>query len=374
MNRNSPASQVFNNLESAQLSGFARSIAELHWLLLILVLLYYFLPTGPLEAPDGLVVTMVGYAGFVLLFRYARSHTRETRLKLAAETWGMIVFITIALMHTGYQQSPLLNLYLLVIIVCAITLGKMMTLLEVVLIACCYLLACYTRYSTDLFAPATLSALLARFSPFLMVAYVTSMLASDIISARRRMAELAQTDELTGLLNLRAFDLLLERELERARHYRDPFIVLMVELDDLRGIRDRYGSSTGMRLIRAIAGTLRNSVRANDTVARYSGDEFAVLMRLGSNVLAGQHAERIRAAISNTSIEVNGSRVSVTASIGIAAYPDTVDDPDRVFELADRALRCSKQVGRNQVTWYDHALDALPGNVSHHHQTTRQYA
>jgi len=374
MNRSSPASQIFNHFESAQLSGFARSIAELHWLLLILVILYYFLPTGPLDDPDGMILVMTGYAGFVLLFRYSRSRVRETRLKLAVETWIMIGFITIAIMHTGYQQSPLLNLYLLVIIVCALTLGKTMTLLEVVLIACCYLLAGYTRDASDLFAADTLSSLVARFSPFLLVAYVTSMLAADIIAARHRVVALAQTDELTGLLSLRAFHLLLEQELERARDYRDPFIVFMIGLDGLKGINDRYGQDAGTRLIRSVAATLRRTVRASDIAARYGGDEFAILMRRIGSEHATRCAERIRAAIGNTSIDVDGDRITVTASIGIAAYPYTVDEPEQVFELADQALHCSKQVGRNLVTWYDHALGVLPGNLRPLHPSTRQYA
>ena len=106
-------------------------------------------------------------------------------------------------------------------------------------------------------------------------------------------------------------------------------------------------------------------MRSGDIVARYGTDRFAVLMQRVGSEHATRCAECIRMAISGTSVEVSGNRVAVTASIGIAGYPDTVDKPDRVLELADQALRCSRQVGRNLVTWYDQVLDVLPDDLSH---------
>ena len=203
--------QVANHQDSLvydkeELKGFARSMAELQWLLLILVILYFFIPTRPITDSDSLIITMVSYFAFVIVFRYLNFLARETHWKLAIETWAMIAFISTVLSYTGLVESPLLNLYLLVIIACAITLGKIMTLLEVVLIACCYLYMAYLSYPDSLFVPETFTMLMAKFSPFLLVAYVTSMLASDILYAKRRITLLSKTDDLTGLLNMRAFN------------------------------------------------------------------------------------------------------------------------------------------------------------------------
>jgi diguanylate cyclase (GGDEF)-like protein len=373
MNQSPPTHRIYDSIESEELKGFSRSIAELQWLLLILVILYYFIPTGPLNDNDGLITTMVSYTSFVLLFRYFSFQTRETRLKLAIETWTMIGFITVVLSHTGYTESPLLNLYLLVIIACAITLGKLMTLLEVLLIACCYLLLGFNHFSLEIFTPETFTSLMARFSPFLLVAYVTSMLASDIISAKRKIIHLSQTDELTGLLNMRAFNLMLDKELLRAKRFRDPFIIIMIDVDGLKGINDRYGHAAGTRLIQIVAETLKSSVRESDVVARYGGDEFVILMYRADPEFAGLCAERIRTAVNNTSFDVDGHRISTTTSIGIASFPDTVDAPGKVLDKADLALYRSKQEGRNQVTWYDHALDSLP-EFTRQQNNVRQYA
>ena len=129
--------QANETYEKEELKGFSRSMAELQWLLLILVILYFFIPIQAIENYDGLIITMTSYSVFIVLFRYLNFQARESRLKLAMETWVMISFITLVLWYTGKVDSPLLNLYLLVIIACAITLGKIMTLLEVALIACC---------------------------------------------------------------------------------------------------------------------------------------------------------------------------------------------------------------------------------------------
>ena len=102
--------QVWSIDEGDDLRSFAHSMAELQWLLLILVMLYFFIPTRPIDNPDVLILVMVVFAGFVLLFRSVRCCAREARWKLAIQIFGMIAFITFVLFCTGKTGSPLLNL------------------------------------------------------------------------------------------------------------------------------------------------------------------------------------------------------------------------------------------------------------------------
>ena len=215
--------------DTEELKGFARSMSELQMLLLILVILYFFVPTQPIINHETLITTMVIYAVFVMSFRYLNLSSQVNRWKLALETWAMIAFITTVLWHTGLVQSPLLSLYLLVIIACAITLGKIMTLLEVALIASVYIFMGYKTYSVGIFAAETFTVFMAKFSPFLLVAYVTSMLAADILSAKKKITLLSQTDDLTGLLNMRAFNLIMDKEIKRATRHRQPFTLVMID-------------------------------------------------------------------------------------------------------------------------------------------------
>jgi len=346
-------------LEPEDLHSFSRSMAELHWLLLILVLLYYFIPIRPISNSDALIVTMVCYSLAVVVLRYLRLPARESRWKLAVETWTMIAFISVTLWHTGLVESPLLNLYLLVIIACALTLGKAMTLLEVMLIAASYLFMSHVNYGDALFSPATFTLLMAKFSPFLLVAYVTSMLASDIQTAKTKIAVRSQMDELTGLLNLRAFNLLFEKELAKTARSNIPFAILMIDVDHLKKINDRYGHITGSRLLQSVAGAISTCVRSADVLARYGGDEFVILLANSSATQARVAAGRIRAAVSKTSFEYKGEAIHTSVSIGIASFPEGVRRAEEVLDKADIALYNSKRSGRDRVSYYDSELESV---------------
>lgn len=346
-------------LEAEDLRSFSRSMAELQWLLLILVLLYHFIPIRPITDSDALIGIMVCYSASVVVFRYLKLLTRESRWKLAVETWLMIAFISLTLWHTGMVESPLLNLYLLVIIACAITLGKVMTLLEVMLIAVCYLYMGFASYGDAIFSPETFTLLMAKFSPFLLVAYVTSMLAHDILAANKKITIMSQTDELTGLLNLRAFNLVLDKEIARTARSGKAFTVLLLDVDSLKGINDRHGHVAGSRLLQAVANAINTSIRTADAVARYGGDEFVVLLTNTSATEARIAAGRIRTTVNNTSFDHHGERIHTTVSIGIASFPEGVSNAEEVLEKADRALYNSKRSGRDRVSYYDSKLETV---------------
>ena len=350
-------------LEPEDMHCFSRSMAELHWLLLILVLLYYFIPIRPISNSDAMIVTMVCYSVAVIVLRYLKLPARETRWKLAMETWIMVAFISVTLWHTGLVESPLLNLYLLVIIACAMTLGKAMTLLEVMLIAACYLFMSHASYGDALFSPETFTLLMAKFSPFLLVAYVTSLLAHDILTAKKKITLLSQMDELTGLLNLRAFKLILEKEIAKTARSNLPFAVLMLDVDHLKNINDRYGHITGSQLLQTVAGAINTCVRSADVLARYGGDEFVILLANTSATEARVAAGRIRTAVNNTSFEYKGEPIHTSVSIGIASYPEGVRHAEEVLDKADIALYNSKLSGRDRVSYYDSELEAVAAIV-----------
>src|SRR5918996_556025 len=130
------------SIEQEELRGISRTVAEIHWLLLILVLLYLVFggERGDPEAEAAVSMGLFFYAALVMSFRYANFYRRETRWKIALETLGMIAFVTWVLWYTERLASPLVNAYLLPVITSALTLGKLATLSNVGLIAACYLL------------------------------------------------------------------------------------------------------------------------------------------------------------------------------------------------------------------------------------------
>lgn len=345
------------DIEQEELRGFSRSIAELEWLMLILGLLYLFAPGVVIIDRPAVIGGMVGFAGFVMIFRYSNFQRRETRWKIAIETWAMIAFISWMLWYTGKTASPLLNLYLLVIIAAALTLGKLATLMEVALILCAYLYMGYAEYGGGVFSLATFSELMSTFVPFLLVAYLTTMLSADIQSAKRRIQRASETDELTGLPNMRAFKLLLMKEGERFVRHGRAFSIMMIDADGLKEVNDRFGHEVGNRLIIMMAETIRTRLRGSDVLARFGGDEFVLLLPETGAKQVREVAERIRAAIENASFDEGGQRIATTVSIGTASCPDDAVSARELLDKADAALYRSKRAGRNRAShWCPESL------------------
>jgi diguanylate cyclase (GGDEF)-like protein len=339
------------DIEQLELKGFASSIAEIEWLLLLLVILYYVAPDAQVLYPAGLVTSMVGFALFVLGFHYINAQARQKRWKLALETWVMILFIAWVVWNTGGVESPLINLYLLVIIISAITLGRIITLLEIALIATVYFLIAFHDDSS--YTYSEFSRVMIYFSPFVLVAYVTTLLVADLYNGRRLFQALAETDELTGLLNQRSFRPLYEKTTTEAFEHLQPLSVLMLDIDNIHEINDQHGHKTGDRLLKTVAAVLTDCARNDDLLCRYGGDEFLLVLPQLSAGRALELAERIRKAIANTSFDVDGSKVETSVSIGLASFPTHVTDVVQLIDKASECLWLCKKTGRNRVMHFE---------------------
>src|SRR5690606_2637823 len=145
-------------IEQAQLRGFARSISEIEWLLLILVILYLFVTRPDLAERPAVLAVLFGFAGFVLAFRYIRVLAVRPGLKIVFEILAMVAFVTGVLAFANGVRSPLLNLYLLPIITAALALGKRAVLLVMLLVVACYLLLATLDGGTEALSARLLAA------------------------------------------------------------------------------------------------------------------------------------------------------------------------------------------------------------------------
>ncbi len=161
----------------------------------------------------------------------------------------------------------------------------------------------------------------------------------------------AVTDELTGLANVRAFLVTLDRELERSRRFETPLALVMVDLDDFKRVNDTYGHQQGDEVLAQVAAVLREVSRELDTAARYGGEELAVVLPQTDAAGAESLAERMRAAIESLPVRrVDGQgSLSVTASFGVAAVPESGFDRADLIAAADSALYAAKRAGKNRV-------------------------
>jgi diguanylate cyclase (GGDEF)-like protein len=166
----------------------------------------------------------------------------------------------------------------------------------------------------------------------------------------RLVAKQASTDGLTGLANHREFQDQLRREVERAQRFALPLALILLDLDDFKLINDRFSHLTGDSVLRAVAATLRTSIREIDCAARYGGEEFAVILPGTTSEGAARLAERLRIAIAERPVTFAEDRVvSVTASFGVAALPADGATQVELVAAADEALYDAKRAGKNRV-------------------------
>lgn len=340
-------------IEQEELRGMSRTVAEIHWLLLILVLLYMIFGDADKVAEPAVISASIFYAAFVMFFRYVNFFKRESRWKLALETWAMIGYITWVCLYTGGLASPLLNTYLLPVITSALTLGKVTTLIEVALIAACQVYL-GGSFSTDkLLSLAFLGGFAAQIAPVILVAYIVTMFSADIRYGLSKAKLLSETDELTGLLNMRGFAIAANRLFGQALRYKRAASVLMIDSDNLKAVNDSHGHEAGNRLLRQLTRLVQAELRYTDVLARYGGDEFIVLLPETPAKGALEVADRIREAVAGIPLELDGKRVGCTVSIGVAAHPADGSTLDAVAARADRAMYQAKQAGRNRVVLFD---------------------
>ena len=342
------------SIEQEELRGISRTVAEIHWLLLILVLLYIVFggERGDAEADAAVSAGLFFYAALVMSFRYANFYKNETRWKIAIEALGMIAFITWVLWYTERLASPLGNLYLLPVITSALTLGKLTTLANVGLIGACYIFLGGGVEPVELLSLRFVAGFAAQLAPVLLVAYITTMFSADIRYGLQQAKLLSETDDLTGLFNTRGFAIAANRLFGQALRYGRPAAVLMIDSDNLKAVNDAHGHDAGSSLLRQVANAVQAELRATDVPARYGGDEFIVLLPETPPKGACEVAERIRGAINARPLALAGGQVTASVSIGVACYPEDGRTLDMLAARADRALYHAKQEGRNRVVRY----------------------
>lgn len=161
--------------------------------------------------------------------------------------------------------------------------------------------------------------------------------------------EAAAVDELTGLATYRILQERLQYEVERSRRSDEAFAVLFLDLDEFKAVNDRFGHQAGNELLRAVAGEIRQAVRASDVAARYGGDEFVVI--LTRTDLGGAHrvAEALRAGIEGVGRRLGYPPGLVTVSVGVAEYDPRQPPEGDLLVTADRALYRAKAAGRNVI-------------------------
>jgi diguanylate cyclase (GGDEF)-like protein len=332
---------LYVDVDQAELRGLARSTTDGAWLLLVLAGIYLLVPGSELLRPALAVVAFGLFALFSLVLRFLPRFRRETRLKISLQLLAMVAFTTAFLFSVDTRASLLLILYLLPIIICALTLGRGATLAVTVLSALGFLLAATLRDPAPL-AGREMVELGIALAPFLLVAYVTALLAHEINTAKQRIRTLSETDELTGLSSMRAFSRLHRLEHDRAVRHARNYAVIVMDLNDLKEINESCGYEVGDRALVLFANVIARLIRTNDAAARLGGDEFVVLLAEIDDEEAARVMHRIRSATERCTIDFGGRMIRISASLGAATFPADSENPRELIAAADRAMHRDK--------------------------------
>jgi len=193
--------------------------------------------------------------------------------------------------------------------------------------------------------------LLARVRVHLRV----KVLQDALREANTRLESLALTDGLTGLFNRRHFDSLLASEVQRSLRYKVPVSVVLIDIDHFKHVNDTYGHATGDQVLRNLSRVVAGGLRTTDFVARFGGEELAVILTQTPLDGAFEVAERLRTMVAAAPHDHHGTPLFKTASFGVSSFDGHGPplSPEELLSRADQALYRAKREGRNRVVTWD---------------------
>ena len=183
----------------------------------------------------------------------------------------------------------------------------------------------------------------------------------DVQELQEQLRDQALRDPLTGLYNRRYLDETIKRELIRATRYDQPIGIVMCDIDHFKVVNDMYGHIAGDEVLRDFAEVLRTNVRSSDIVCRFGGEEFLLFFPDMPSDVAYRHAEQLRTALAARRITFGAAVIQVTASFGVAAFPENGITQDALIRAADVAMYEAKEAGRDRVVVSSMRGDNVPG-------------
>jgi len=270
---------------------------------------------------------------------------------VARQHWIDVIALTISVtalcVATGAVRSSLLSLYAIPLAGIAVAFGSwwLVVLLAAVLGALGLLLGSLTP-NTYIGDPQFLMLLFNTFAPATAVALLVAALIARMQSAVQRISDLASTDSLTGLLNLRAFEEVLQQEHRKAERFNRPYTLAVIDVDNLAQVNEMLGRDAGSQVLGTVASAITRSIRSSDVAARLGGDEFIVLLVEADTQTGAAIAQRIRNNVYAGTVSVANRLIRANVNVGTANFPDDHLYPKELMILADQRMQQDRELRR----------------------------
>jgi diguanylate cyclase (GGDEF)-like protein len=331
---------------------FNRAVRVLAWSFILAVLV--IVPVSQLWQPvqPQIFVTLALAGGFILVVHELMPTGGLGTLRVMLEGTAAIVFLTMLVLLTGNSSSPFFFLYPLLVGGAALMASPLITLLLTLMTAVAYAAAAFSGPLDGGAARETLVRVGINLTALILLAYAGLVISRVQARTRDAAIRLSTVDSLTDLYNRAFLFNSVDREIHRSRRFKRGFCLLMMDLDGLKFINDRYGHYQGDLVLRGVAQVIRTGLRGIDVPARYGGDEFVALLPETDPSGAYVAAEKIRQGVSELLVEGDGQRIMASLSIGVVSYPDDGQTADELMIAADEAMYLSKRLGKNRVVGY----------------------
>src|SRR4029079_5245580 len=270
---------------------------------------------------------------------------------LARQHWIDVITLTISVTAlcaaTGAVRSSLLSLYAVPLAGIAVAFGSwwLVVMLAAVVAALGLLLGSLTP-NTYIGDPEFLTLLFNTFAPPTAVALLVAALIARMQSAVQRISDLSSTDALTGLLNLRAFEEVLQQEHRKAERFNRPFTVAVIDVDNLAQVNEMLGHDAGSQVLGTVASAITRSIRGSDVAARLGGDEFIVLLVEADAQTGAAIAQRIRNNVYAGTVSVANRLIRANVNVGTANFPEDHLYPKELMILAEQRMQQDRQLRR----------------------------
>jgi len=290
-----------------------------------------------------ILIAVTGEALLILQDVLPRTPLRRARGPLQG---GLAIAFAGALVAlTGGFESPFTFIFPLIVGAGALLVAPRVALILATLATAAYLAA--GMYVNSEPATGPLVQMAVNLTGLYLLAYVGASVGREQRRARDAAIRMSTVDALTGLYNRSFFFTALEREIARGDRSGRAFCLVMLDLDDLKSVNDRYGHVAGDQVLRNVADIVRGGVRKIDVAARYGGDEFVALLPETDPTGGWVLAEKIRLTVAEQGFA--GAEPQPTVSVGVVSYPADGRSADALLVSADRAMYASKRGGKNRV-------------------------